>query len=106
MKPMYTALKLTFPVALAVAALALAGPASAQTATTTDTTSASTATAPSTSTNKKPPTSATADMVNEAIQRSQARAAKAQQSGVPEQWGSEEPFTYDPNKKNFTAAQQ
>jgi hypothetical protein len=45
-------------------------------------------------------------MVNEAIQRSQARAAKAQQSGVPEQWGSEEPFTYDPNKKNFTAAQQ
>ena len=70
------------------------------------TTSTSTSTSPTSSAAKKPPTSATADMVNEAIQRSQARAAKAQQSGVPEQWGSEEPFTYDPNKKNFTASQQ
>ena len=45
-------------------------------------------------------------MINEAIQRSQARAAKAQQNGTPEQWGSEEPFTYNPAVKNFTAEQQ
>jgi hypothetical protein len=45
-------------------------------------------------------------MVNEAIQRSQARAAKEAQTGTPQQWGSEEPFTYDPAVKNFTAQQQ
>jgi hypothetical protein len=45
-------------------------------------------------------------MVNEAIQRSQARAAKEAQSGTPQQWGSEEPFTYNPAVKNFTAGQQ
>jgi hypothetical protein len=45
-------------------------------------------------------------MVNEAIQRSQARAAKEAKSGTPQQWGSEEPFTYNPAVKNFTAGQQ
>jgi hypothetical protein len=45
-------------------------------------------------------------MVNEAIQRSQARAAKEAQTGTPQQWGSEEPFTYNPAVKNFTAGQQ
>jgi hypothetical protein len=35
-------------------------------------------------------------MIDEAIQRSQARSAKAQAVGTPEQWGSEEPFTYVP----------
>jgi hypothetical protein len=71
----------------------------------TTTTSTSSATS-STTTVKKKPTSATADMVNEAIQRSQARAAKEAQIGTPQQWGSEEPFTYDPAVKNFTAQQQ
>lgn len=73
----------------------------------TSTTSSSTTSATSsTTTVKKKPTSATADMVNEAIQRSQARAAKEAQTGTPQQWGSEEPFTYDPAVKNFTAQQQ
>jgi hypothetical protein len=45
-------------------------------------------------------------MVNEAIQRSQARAAKEAQSGTPQQWGSEEPFTYNPAVTNFTPQQQ
>jgi len=44
-------------------------------------------------------------MVNEAIQRSQARAAKAQQFGTPERFGSEEPFVYNP-AQNFSASQQ
>ena len=35
-------------------------------------------------------------MINEAIQRSEARAAKELQTGVPQKWGSEEPFTYNP----------
>ena len=44
----------------------------------------------------KKPTSATPQMIDEAIQRSQARSAKATATGAPEQWGSEEPFTYVP----------
>ena len=35
-------------------------------------------------------------MIDEAIQRSQARAAKARTTGTPETFGSEEPFTYVP----------
>ena len=46
----------------------------------------------------KKPTSATPRMIDEAIQRTQARAAKAAATGVPEQFGSEEPFTYVPGK--------
>ena len=45
------------------------------------------------------PTTATPQMIDEAIQRSQTRSAKARASGVPEQWGSEEPFTYAPGKQ-------
>ena len=56
--------------------------------------SPTTSPAPATAAPKKP-TSATPQMIDEAIQRSQARSAKAAQ-GVPEQWGSEEPFTYVP----------
>jgi len=73
-----------------VGAILFAPPASAQTAT--SPTPASTA-AP------KKPTSATPRMIDEAIQRSQARSAKAITLGVPEQWGSEEPFTYVPGQK-------
>ena len=46
----------------------------------------------------KKPTSATPRMIDEAIQRAQARAAKAAATGTPEQFGSEEPFTYAPGK--------
>ena len=74
--------------------------------TSTPTTTTSSATTSSTTAAKTKPTSATADMVNEAIQRSQARAAKEAQTGTPQQWGSEEPFTYNPAVKNFTPAQQ
>ena len=42
---------------------------------------------------KKPPTSATPQMIDEAIRRSQARTAKERDQGIPEQFGSEEPFT-------------
>ena len=47
---------------------------------------------------KKKPTSATPQMIDEAVQRSQARSAKAAATGQPEQWGSEEPFTYVPGR--------
>jgi hypothetical protein len=55
-------------------------------------------TPPTPTTTVKKPTSATPQMIDEAIQRSQARSAKAKALGVPEQWGSEEPFTYVPGK--------
>ena len=48
----------------------------------------------------KKPTTATARMIDEASQRSQARTAKAvptaSSAAKPEQFGSEEPFTYRP----------
>jgi hypothetical protein len=50
---------------------------------------------------KKKPTSATPQMIDEAVQRSQARSAKAKATGAPEQFGSEEPFTYVPGKTTF-----
>src|SRR6188472_748088 len=82
-------------------AVGFASAVSAQTTTSSSTSTTSSAgvlttATPSTTTVKKKPTSATADMVNEAIQRSQARAAKEAQTGTPQQWGSEEPFTYNP----------
>ena len=100
----------------AVAAVALTGAissASAQTvidtmpATTSTTTAAPTVTAAPTAASTagnltsaaggaKPPTSATPRMIDEAVQRSQARAAKVAK-GVAEQWGSEEPFVYKPS---------
>jgi hypothetical protein len=102
-----TSLGLSISGAMAAAVIAAGATVSAQTTTSSSAgvlTTSSTAT--SSTTVKKKPTSATADMVNEAIQRSQARAAKEKSSGTPQQWGSEEPFTYDPTKKNFTSSQQ
>src|SRR6187551_8330 len=93
-------------------AVGFASAVSAQTTTSSSTSTTSsagvltTSTTTSGTTTVKKPTSATADMVNEAIQRSQARAAKEAQTGTPQQWGSEEPFTYNPTVKNFTAQQQ
>ena len=57
-------------------------------------------------TEKKGPPSATPQMIDEAIQRSEARAAKESQTGKPEQWGSEEPFTYNPAVKRFDGTKQ
>jgi hypothetical protein len=45
-------------------------------------------------------------MINEAIQRSEARAAKELTSGVPQRWGSEEPFAYNPTVKRFDKSMQ
>jgi hypothetical protein len=73
--------------------------------TSTSTTSTSTTSSTSTTAAKKP-TSATAEMVNEAIQRSQARAAKELETGRAQQWGSEEPFVYNPAVRNFNTNQQ
>ena len=55
---------------------------------------------------RKKPTSATPDMINEAIQRSEARAAAEAATGTPQQWGSEEPFAYNPTVKRFDNSMQ
>jgi curli biogenesis system outer membrane secretion channel CsgG len=92
MKLMHAFLKLTLLSPLVLATLVTAGlSALAQTATTSTTTSKSTAlrTGPK-------PTTASDQMVQEACQRQKARTAKFQQFGIKEQWGSEEPFVFDP----------
>jgi hypothetical protein len=89
MKQLCTSLKL---IAGAVAAAVIGSSASAQTPTPTTPTTTST-------TKKAVPTTATPQMIAEAIQRSKARSTKFNTSGVPEQWGSEEPFTFNPNQQ-------
>jgi hypothetical protein len=103
MKQVQTSLKLMIA-GTAVAAFAIAAPpASAQDAAATAaasdpaTADAFTAAPPQTLSATGKPTSSTPQMVKEAIQRSKARTQKALTQGVPEQWGSEEPFTFDPN---------
>jgi hypothetical protein len=100
-----TFLKLAAGGAITAAALAAAGPSSAQTTTSPAASSAGTLST-ATAAGRRPSANATPDMINEAIQRSQARAAKFQQQGIPEKFGSEEPFTYNPAVKNFSASQQ
>jgi hypothetical protein len=90
MKQLHTPLKMISVVAAALAVVGFS--ASAQTATTSPTTAGNLTTA------AKKPTSSTAQMIQEACQRQKARAAKFQQLGIPEQFGSEEPFTFDPKK--------
>ena len=97
--------KLAVGGALAAFALATAAPSSAQTSSAPTASSAGTL-ATATVGARRPSANATPDMINEAIQRSQARAARFQQLGIPEQFGSEEPFTYNPAVKNFSATQQ
>src|SRR5258707_540336 len=81
----------------ALAFTSVASPAAAQTATSTATGQGVIA-APAPGAKK--PTTATPAMIDEAIQRSQARTAKAvptaTSAGTPEKFGSEEPFTYVP----------
>jgi len=92
MKQVYTSLKL-FVGATVAAAFVIGGtPASAQEAST------STSTAPTTAVKRPPQPTATPDMILEAIQRSQARTDKLRATGKPEQFGSEEPFAFDPKK--------
>lgn len=95
MKQPHTPLKLMISGAVAAAALAVAGlSASAQT-----TTATTSPTAGILTTAAGTPTSATPDMILEACQRQKARTAKFLKFGIPEQFGSEEPFTFDPNTK-------
>jgi hypothetical protein len=95
------------PVAAAAIALLLAGAPNglAQDASVTSTeTSTETSidttdvTSSSTTTSSRTRATASYDLIKELIQRSKARTEKAQATGGQEQFGSEEPFTYDPNK--------
>jgi transposase len=79
---------------LAVAALS----ASAQTTTPTTSTATTPKAGDLTTAATAPKGGATPQMIQEACQRQRARTAKLLQSGVPEKWGSEEPFTFDPSK--------
>ena len=77
--------------ALLTAAYAISGlSATAQDATTSTTPSSTTTT---TTKAKVPRTTATPEMISEAVRRSKARHDKFLATGKPEQWGSEEPFT-------------
>ena len=86
------------------AVLAAAGlPASAQTATTATAAPSAAATATSkpqagnlATAATAPKGAATSQMAQEACQRQRIRTQRFLQSGVPEQFGSEEPFTFDP----------
>ena len=90
----HTSLNLLLVSSLVAAALVIAGlSAWAQTATTTT----STPTASTALRLKPKPTTASDLMVQEACQRQKARTAKFLASGVPERFGSEEPFVFDPN---------
>jgi|SRR5262245_17736711 len=94
MKQMHIFLKLTLLSPLALITFAVAGlSAWAQTATMSTTTSRPTA---STARTGPKPTTSSDQMVQEACQRQKARTAKFQQFGIKEQWGSEEPFVFDP----------
>jgi len=99
MKQMHIHRRLMLSGSVAAAVFVVAGlSASAQTATTAvPTTSTATAAGDLTTRSAAPKGSATSPMIQEACQRQKARTAKFLQSGVPEQWGSEEPFTFDPN---------
>ena len=92
MKKLNALLRLMGAGVLGAIPFALSG--SAQTTTTTTTPPAAT-TAP------QPPTSATPQMIEEAVQRSLARSAKFRDFGIPERFGSEEPFTYVPGRTTF-----
>jgi hypothetical protein len=87
MKQAYTPLLRVAAGAIMVAALAVGGqlPASAQQTTTTGSTSTTTA---------KPRTTATPDMISDAIERSKSRTERSRLLGIPEQFGSEDPARF------------
>ena len=94
MRQVHTPLKRAIAAgALLTAAYAMAGlSAMAQDATST-TPSSTTTTTTTTTKVKVPRTTATPEMISEAVRRSKARHEKFLATGKPEQWGSEEPFT-------------
>src|SRR5262245_62086005 len=99
MKQMHIPRRLMLSGSVAAAVFAVAGlSASAQTATTAaPTTSTATAAGDLTTRSAAAKGPATAQMIQHACQRQRARTAKFLQSGIPEQWGSEEPYTFNPN---------
>jgi ABC-type glycerol-3-phosphate transport system substrate-binding protein len=89
MRQLHTPLKQVVAAgALLGAAYAIGG--SSASAQTTSTTSSSTTT--STTTVRVPRTTATQQMIDDAVARSKARHKNFLLNGKPEQWGSEEPF--------------
>jgi len=102
MKQIHIPRRLMLSASVAGAMLAVAGlSASAQMATSATPTTSSSSNPHAgdlTTAAKAPKGGATPQMIQEACQRQRARTAKFLQSGVPEQWGSEEPFTFNPNK--------
>jgi hypothetical protein len=93
MKHAYTPLMRVTACAIMVAALAVPVqlPASAQEATTTTTTSTATA-------GKVPRTTATPEMIVDAIERSKSRTERAMTLGIPERFGSEDPTRFTVTK--------
>ena len=88
MQRAYVSLKRATVAAAAVAAtFAIAVlPTSAQTTSTSSSTSTATA--------KKVPRTATPEMISEAIERSKSRTERFKATGVPEQFGSEDPTRF------------
>ncbi len=89
MERTYTSLKRAAAGAIVVAALVGPLPASAQEAATTESTSTSAALA-----RKAPRTTATPEMITDAIERSQSRTERLKLLGIPEQFGSEDPARF------------
>jgi hypothetical protein len=100
MKSRRTILTLMGAGAAGALAFTSVSPAAAQTATSTSTSTSSAGVIAAPAPGAKKPTTSTPAMVDEAVQRSQARTAKAVPTATsaakPEQFGSEEPFTYVP----------
>ena len=95
----------TSMIAVVAASCAFAAQSSAQTSSTPTTATTTAATKPidsggilTSSSAAKPPATATPDMINEAIQRSKARSEQLRLNGIPERFGSEGPFVFDPTK--------
>jgi hypothetical protein len=93
MKQAYTLLKRIAAGAIAIVALAVSGqlPAAAQESLTTASPSASTA-------RKVPRTTATPEMIADAIERSKSRTERSRTLGIPEQFGSEDPARFTTTK--------
>jgi SpoVK/Ycf46/Vps4 family AAA+-type ATPase len=93
MRQMHTALKRAVAAgALLAAACAIPGLSALAQDATTSTTTTSTTTSTSTTRVRVPRTTATPEMIDEAVRRSKARHNNYLSTGKPEQWGSEEPF--------------
>src|SRR5262245_20984323 len=100
MKQEYTRRTLTMAGIMAAGLVVAVSSAAAQTATATTTTTATKDSGgvltTSLTKNNKPRNTSTADMVNEAIQRSQMRSERLRTGGTLERFGSEDPFTFNP----------